>query len=142
MARWTPEEQAAYALDWRMDPDDLKPDVRKIYDKLKAEREAAGHRTRMPPSAPEPEGRTPPEVREKVLRLIKKAHPKYAKAFTGDRLAAVSLIGTESWADYGQVVLQMAILDTLLSIEERLTVLTSQPSDEAGGGGGANAGVE
>jgi hypothetical protein len=40
------------------------------------------------------------------------------------RLAAVSL--NEPWADYSQIVLQMAILDTLLSIEEKLTALTSQ----------------
>jgi hypothetical protein len=124
MPRWTPEEQAAYHLDWSLDPDGLKPEVREIYNKLKAEREAGGSVTRVRPSL-EPEGRTPPEVREKILRMLKKAHPKYAKAFTGDRLAMVSIIGTESWADYGQVVLQMAILDTLLSIEERLAALES-----------------
>jgi hypothetical protein len=44
-------------------------------------------------------------------------------------MALVSLVGTESWSDYGAVVLQMAILDTLLSIEERLTALTP-PSSE------------
>ena len=37
-----------------------------------------------------------------------------------------SFIGTESWAEYGQVVLQMAILDTLLSIEEKLERLTGR----------------
>ena len=131
MARWTPEQQAAYYVDWDLDPDDLKPAVREIYARLKAEREAAGPRPRMVPSL-EPEGRTPPEVREKILRLVKKSHPKYAKAFTGDRLAVVSLIGTESWADYGQVVLQMAILDTLLSIEEKLAALQPQDSQEEG----------
>lgn len=36
-------------------------------------------------------------------------------------MALVSLIGTESWSDYGAVVLQMAMLGTLLSIEEKLT---------------------
>ncbi len=35
-------------------------------------------------------------------------------------MASFSLIGTESWSEYGAVVLQMAILDTLLSIEEKL----------------------
>src|SRR5207244_2817736 len=115
----TPEQEASYALDWGLDRDDLKPAIREIYDRMKAERAA-----RSPAAArwvpPEAEGRTPPEVREKVLRLVKKANPKYAKAFTADRLAMVSIIGTESWAEYGQVVLQMAILDTLLSIEELL----------------------
>jgi len=115
----TPEQEASYALDWNLSRDDLKPAVQEIYDRMKAEREARG------PAAPrwvppEPEGRTPPEVREKILRLIKARNPKYAKAFTADRLAMVSIIGTESWAEYGQVVLQMAILDTLLSIEELL----------------------
>ena len=32
----------------------------------------------------------------------------------------LSLFGTESWSEYGQVVLQMAMLDTLLSIEQLL----------------------
>jgi hypothetical protein len=38
-------------------------------------------------------------------------------------VATVSLVGTESLSDYGAVVLQMAILDTLLSIEEKLEQL-------------------
>ncbi|MGN6172075.1 MAG: hypothetical protein ACTHPS_03840 [Streptosporangiaceae bacterium] len=124
----TPEQEASYALDWDLSRDDLKPAIREIYDRLKAEREARSPAGRVSASL-EPEGRTPPEVREKILRLVKKANPKYAKAFTSDRLAMVSIIGTESWADYGQVILQMAILDTLLSIEERLTAFTP-PSSE------------
>jgi hypothetical protein len=39
---------------------------------------------------------------------------------------AASYIGTQSWAEYGQVVLQMAILDTLLSIEEKLDRLAGR----------------
>jgi hypothetical protein len=39
-------------------------------------------------------------------------------------VAFFSLVGTESWSDYGAVVLQMAILDTLLSIEEKLEKLS------------------
>jgi hypothetical protein len=133
MARWTDEEQAAYHLNWGMDPDDLKPPVRAIYDKMRADREAAGPQARTAvPFSSEPEGRTPPEVREKILRMVKKAHPKYGKAFTADRLAMISVIGTESWSDYGQVVLQMAILDTLLSIEEKLAALQPQDSQEEG----------
>ena len=116
----TPEQEASYALSWGLDRDDLKPAVQEIYDRLKAEREARGPAAPQVRASLELEGRTPPEVREKILRLIKKAQPKYAKAFTSDRLAMVSIIGTESWAEYGQVVLQMAILDTLLSIEELL----------------------
>jgi hypothetical protein len=64
--------------------------------------------------------RSSPEVRARILQLIKQANPKYAKPFEKDRMSAFSLIGTESWAEYGQVVLQMAILETLLSIEEQL----------------------
>ena len=52
--------------------------------------------------------------------MIKAANPKYAKPFEQNRMASASFVGTDSWAEYGQVVLQMAILDTLLSIEELL----------------------
>jgi hypothetical protein len=41
-------------------------------------------------------------------------------------MAFVSLIGTESWSDYGAVVLQVAILDTLLSVEEKLGALVER----------------
>ena len=52
--------------------------------------------------------------------MIKAANPKYDKPFEQNRMASASFVGTDSWAEYGQVVLQMAILDTLLSIEELL----------------------
>jgi hypothetical protein len=65
-------------------------------------------------------GRTSPEIRERILAMFKKGNSKYARPFDKDRLAGASVIGTESWAEYGQVVLQMAILDTLLSIEDKL----------------------
>jgi hypothetical protein len=77
--------------------------------------------------------RSSPEVRARLLQLIKQANPKYAKPFEKDRMAAFSLVGTESWAEYGQVVLQMAILDTLLSIEELLT-----KANDADGSAGPN----
>jgi hypothetical protein len=51
--------------------------------------------------------------------MFKKGNAKYAKPFDKDRLATVSVIGG-NWEEYGQIVLQMAILDTLLSIEEKL----------------------
>jgi hypothetical protein len=62
--------------------------------------------------------RSSPEVRARILQLIKQANPKYAKPFEKDRISVFSMVGTESWAEYGQVVHQMAILDTLLSTEE------------------------
>ena len=59
----------------------------------------------------EPSGRTPLEVRERSLAMFKQDGDRYAIPFSGDRRAAISL--NERWADYRQVVLQMAILDTL-----------------------------
>jgi hypothetical protein len=43
--------------------------------------------------------------------MFKKDGDRYAMPFSGGWLAAISL--NERWADYRQVVLQMAILDTL-----------------------------
>ena len=63
-----------------------------------------------------------PEKRREILGMFKKANGKYAKPFDSDRLAVASLAGG-GWEAYGQIVLQMAILDTLLSIEEKLSVL-------------------
>ncbi len=53
----------------------------------------------------------PPWMSEKVAS----ANEKYARPFDKGKVALASLFGTESWSDYGSVVLQMAILDTLLS---------------------------
>ena len=61
-----------------------------------------------------------PEKRRQILEMFKRANSKYAKPFDSDRLAVTSLMGG-GWEPYGQVVLQMAILDTLLSIEEKLS---------------------
>jgi hypothetical protein len=69
-------------------------------------------------------GRTSPEVRERILAMFKGANSKYALPFEGDRLATMSLLGG-NWQEYGAVVLQMATLDTLLSIEEKLDQLVS-----------------
>ena len=46
-----------------------------------------------------------------------------ARPFDRGKVATYSRVGTDSWAEYGEVVLQMATLDTLLSIEEKLTEL-------------------
>lgn len=64
-----------------------------------------------------------PDVRRQILEAIAATNDKYAKPFDKGKMAFVSLIGTESWSDYGAVVLQMAILDTLLSVEEKLGAL-------------------
>jgi hypothetical protein len=51
--------------------------------------------------------------------VFKRTNNKYAKPFDSGRLAMASMMGG-AWEPYGQIVLQMAILDTLLSIEEKL----------------------
>jgi hypothetical protein len=73
------------------------------------------------------------ETRRRILQAIATGNEKYARPFDRGKVALASLIGTESWADYGNVVLQMAILDTLLSVEEKLGALTG-PDDEAASG--------
>ncbi len=42
MPRMTPEQEAAYALDWELPRKDLKPAAQAAYDRLAAERAAAG----------------------------------------------------------------------------------------------------
>jgi hypothetical protein len=123
MARMTPEQEAAYALRWNAGREGLPEAAKTEYDRLVAERAKAQDSGQ--PLPPIPMGhvipaRSSPEVRARILQLIKQANPKYAKPFERNRMAGFSLVGTESWAEYGQVVLQMAILDTLLSIEELL----------------------
>jgi hypothetical protein len=127
MARMTPVDEARYALIWGTERSDLKPEVQAEYDRLVAE----GRPLLMSAEeAADPlagiTARTPPVIRERILAMFKKANGKYAKPFDQDRLAVASLIGTESWAEYGQVILQMAILDTLLSIEEKLDRLAGR----------------
>lgn len=58
-------------------------------------------------------------MREQILRMFKSLNTKYANPFEKDRLAVLSVMGG-NWEEYGAIVLQMAILDTLLSIEEKL----------------------
>jgi hypothetical protein len=55
--------------------------------------------------------------------MFKKGNRKYRLPFESDRLAMASVMGG-NWEEYGQVVLQMATLDTLLSIEEKLGRMT------------------
>lgn len=45
-------------------------------------------------------------------------------------MSALSLFGTESWSDYGQVVLQMAMLVTLLSIEQLLQRIAGEGGED------------
>jgi hypothetical protein len=122
----TPEEEAGYALDNGLGRQGLSMGAQMAYDRLRAEREAAGIMTADQPRIPP---RSSPEVRAAIAGMFKSGTGKYARPFNGDNLAGVSIFGGD-WQEYGQVVLQVAILDTLLSIEEKLAALTSeQPED-------------
>jgi hypothetical protein len=127
MAKWTPEQEALYALQWDLPRSDLSMAVQVEYDRLKADRERSG----IMPAAAEPVDRFPsaPDVRRQILEAIAARNTKYAKPFDKGKMASFSLIGTESWSEYGAVVLQMAILDTLLSIEAKLGKLVEAPRD-------------
>lgn len=61
-----------------------------------------------------------PEARARILQMFKRGNRKYALPFEQDRLALASVMGGNS-EEYGQIVLQLAVLDTLLSIEELLS---------------------
>jgi hypothetical protein len=82
--------------------------------------------------APPPPPRFPSSAgtRRQILDAIARSNEKYARPFDRGKIAYASLLGTESWADYGNVVLQMAILDTLLSIEEKLGNLLKDPQED------------
>jgi hypothetical protein len=126
MAKMTPVEEARYALSFGVSRSDLRPDVQAEYDRLVAKLGPAFALAGDQDPLAGFTTRTPPEIRERILAMFKKGNSKYAKPFDKDRLAVASFIGTESWAEYGQVVLQMAILDTLLSIEEKLDRLAGR----------------
>ena len=116
---WTPAQEAQYALNNRIDRKNLKPAVQAEYDRIAAE----GDAPQPLPDTADPLARfttrTPPEARARILAMFKKVNSKYEKPFEKDRLAWASLAGG-NWEEYGQIVLQMAILDTLLSVEEKL----------------------
>jgi len=115
----TPDQDARYALNFGVARSDLSMPGQLIYDRLVSEGATPG------PLGHEPPVRfpSPPEARREILEAIARTNPKYARPFDKGKVATVSLVGTESWSDYGAVVLQMAILDTLLSIEEKLEQL-------------------
>ena len=130
----TPTEEAAYALDNKLDREGLGKEAQLEYDRLLQERYFAATRgeaeTSLPPRVP---ARSSPETRARILRMFKELNSKYAKPFENDRLAVLSVMGG-NWEEYGQIVLQMAILDTLLSIEEKLSpgvVAENAQGDEA-----------
>ena len=129
----TPTQEASYALNYKLGRDGLSKAGQLEYDRLLAERIAASKGScLLPILLPEPTSpaRSSPEVRARILEMFKRSNSKYAKPFEKDRLATVSIFGGD-WEEYGQIVLQMAILETLLSIEE----LLQPPHDGAPGDG-------
>jgi hypothetical protein len=114
----TPEKKALWALERGISPAGLDPDSRVEYDRL-----LAADPDHYPP-APGPRFPSSLQTRRGILDAVARTNEKYARPFDAGRMASISLIGTESWSDYGAVVLQMAVLDTLLSIEEKLSKLT------------------
>ena len=48
MPKMTPEQEAAYALDWQLSRESLKPDVQAAYDMLLAQRDAQGQSAATP----------------------------------------------------------------------------------------------
>jgi hypothetical protein len=134
--RMTPVEEATYALDNKVDRERLSKEARAEYDRLLQERHFAATRGEAEASLPpRVRARSSPETRARILRMFKEANSKYAKPFENDRLAVLSVMGG-NWEEYGQVVLQMAILDTLLSIEEKLSpgaVTENKERDQAAG---------
>jgi hypothetical protein len=129
MAKMTPVQEAVYALNYGSARSGLSPEAQAEYDRLVAGGEPTSSLAAEAAAAADPLARfttrTPPEVRERILAMFKKGNSKYAKPFDKDRLAQVSVMGG-NWEEYGQIVLQMAILDTLLSIEEKLDRLTGR----------------
>jgi hypothetical protein len=128
MAKMTPTQEAAYALNFNVSRSDLQPAAQLEYDRLKSERLAG-----RPGQAPPPPPRFPSALgtRREILEAIASKNEKYARPFDRGKVATYSRIGTDSWAEYGEVVLQMATLDTLLSIEEKLTELLRRTDEHS-----------
>ena len=121
MPKLTLEQEAAYALDYGVSRDDISRGAQVIYDQLKTERGAGlPSQPRAAPGSPPVPARSSPETRARILAMFKRGNRKYALPFEGNRLAVASFAGG-NWEEYGQIILQMAILDTLLSIEEKLS---------------------
>lgn len=125
-----PLTQAGWADAWadllRRDP----ASARMLLDILARREAGLGDAALLAPPPP-PRFPSSAATRSNILNEIAKGNEKYARPFDRGKVALASFIGTESWSDYGNVVLQMAILDTLLSIERKLDQLLG-PDDDSG----------
>jgi hypothetical protein len=70
MSKHTPTQEAEYALTFGLDRADLKPEVQAEYDRLVAE----GRKSGPPDPLAGITQRTSPEVRARILAMIKKAN--------------------------------------------------------------------
>lgn len=93
--------------------------------------EASARRALEGDSAPVADTRVhiTPEAKRQTLDWLVNSDSKYSKPFSGGRLSGLSLIGTQSWADYASVVLQMMIADSLINIEEKLDRLLTEDEE-------------
>ena len=108
----TPEAEARYALDYNINRRDLKSaEARAAYDRLLAERE--GRPVSALPTLSDA------ETRAGIIEMFKMHNDKFRLPFEDGRLALASFTGG-NWQEYGAIVIQMAILDTLLNIEKML----------------------
>jgi hypothetical protein len=69
------------------------------------------------------------ENKREALTWLVNSGRKYQLPFTDGRFGVISLIGTESWTDYAQVVLQTMIADSLLNLEDKLDRILAQQED-------------
>jgi len=69
-----PEDEAVYALNNKISRERLPTATQLVYDRLKAERDAA-----LPPD--KPPARSSPEVRARIAAMFKWAYNQYAKPF-------------------------------------------------------------
>jgi hypothetical protein len=78
-----------------------------------------------------PEGRLVSEDVKRKLVASLAQQGKYRKALQTGDLAMISIMGTESWSEYAQTVVQVLMLDTLMGLERELSrlneVMTSSP---------------
>jgi hypothetical protein len=88
-----------------------------------------------------PEGRVvSEEVKRKVVASLSQ-QGKYRRALQTGDLATISIIGTESWSEYAQTVVQVLLLDTLMSVEREISRLNENLTGR-GGGSGTKGGTE
>jgi hypothetical protein len=135
--KMTPAEEVEYAFTFDVSRRSLSAEAKVLYDERLAEIQAGSPppapKPAVPPPAPEQAAPpsaplwSSPETRAAIIEMFKRGNRKYAKPFESNRLALASFMGG-NWEEYGQVVLQMAMLETLLSIEEKLGSLLAESS--------------